>query len=474
MNPDHWRDDLSSFQDEVEGPSHHLNLPLTESGTGPSQKEPFNETQQSTTRFRWLTPLRILLLAFFGLVLAEGAVYLILVHVKNKESSSGANGTKNVATPKPDESVVSTFNTPSPSARTNNPSVQQPSNDADIFDNVSPESSIIPTSASPIVHYETVNQSMSAIFSGIPETVRTWSDEEVMIWEMRMSDFIEREWNKRGLVNLHVETTLTRQRVIPTDQSRRPTRFLQQNIFTLVLEYLQIIIFPESIPAQILDDLNFTQDKLTGALFQFPMQEASEDFVDEVMMDLLLDDNITSPANLTLSVSIEVIENDGPELTPISDHVFTQFIPYVGLRTTPMDPFDAADCYFGDQIFAHTLQQCACTGNISVVPDDVVNLWYNVSNDINGKFYDRNNDNFWWSCEPENQALVWLSSGNTRDSGDLFQRFVNALMFIRLNGTVWDRSHHWLSDVNECQWTGIQCDEDLQITSLELNQNNVQ
>lgn len=156
------------------------------------------------------------------------------------------------------------------------------------------------------------------------------------------------------------------------------------------------------------------------------------------------------------------------------DDDFEQYKPYEGIRTTPMDPYDEHDCYFEDQVFPHMTQQCECTGNITIVPDDVVDLWYQVREDIGDEFYKGEYDEPWWSCEPSNQALVWLSSGNTRDSGDLYQRYSNAISFVQLNGTVWDMSNYWLSDNNECLWLGVQCNGRFQMNSIAVDTNNLQ
>lgn len=156
------------------------------------------------------------------------------------------------------------------------------------------------------------------------------------------------------------------------------------------------------------------------------------------------------------------------------DDDFELFKPYEGIRTTPMDPYREDDCYFEDQVFPHMTQQCECTGNVTVVPDDVIDMWYQVREDISEEFYEGDYDEPWWSCENSNQALVWLSSGDTRDSGDLYQRYTSAVSFVQLNGTVWDMSNYWLSDNNECLWLGIQCNGRFQMNSLALDTNNIQ
>lgn len=185
---------------------------------------------------------------------------------------------------------------------------------------------------------------------------------------------------------------------------------------------------------------------------------------------------------LLLIAAITRFWEDDPEPEPelldddhnTFDDDFVPFKPYEGIRTTPMDPYDEHDCFFEDQVFPHMTQQCECTGNITIVPNDVVDLWYQVREDISDEFYKGEYDEPWWSCEASNQALVWLSSGNTRDSGDLYQRYNNAITFVQLNGTVWDMSNYWLSDNNECLWLGVQCNGRFQMNSLAVDTNNLQ
>jgi len=147
-------------------------------------------------------------------------------------------------------------------------------------------------------------------------------------------------------------------------------------------------------------------------------------------------------------------------------------IPFPGVTTTPFDPYERDDCFWGDNIFPHVLNQCQCFNTISVVPDDVGTLYQQVRTKIqkiDGGFYSEEID----SCAPSNQALVWLSTGNTRDSGDLYQRFVLSLFYIQTNGTVWDSDDLWLSDESECTWFGVKCDSNFGVSSIGLSTNNL-
>ena len=158
----------------------------------------------------------------------------------------------------------------------------------------------------------------------------------------------------------------------------------------------------------------------------------------------------------------------------IPDDDWQLFRPYLGRVTTPMDPYEEDDCYFGDNVFPHMIQQCECFGTIDVIPEDVQELYAEVREDINQEFYNGEFSEDMNSCDPANQALIWLSSGNTRDGGDLFQRFTVALTFVQLNGTQWDLKNLWLADDSECIWLGLQCNGRFQLNSLAVDTNNVQ
>ena len=150
------------------------------------------------------------------------------------------------------------------------------------------------------------------------------------------------------------------------------------------------------------------------------------------------------------------------------------FQPYKGILTTPMDPYEEEDCYFGDNVFPHMIQQCECFGNITIIPEDVLMLWYELREDVKEEIYNGDYDEPPWSCEPSNQALIWLASGDNRDNGDLWTRYIMGVSFVQLNGTQWDLNNGWLTPENECAWIGIQCNGRFQSNSFALDTNNVQ
>ena len=167
----------------------------------------------------------------------------------------------------------------------------------------------------------------------------------------------------------------------------------------------------------------------------------------------------------------EPIPEDEPEEF---DDDFVVLKPYEGITTTPLDPYVELDCYYGDNIQPHVISQCECFQAINIIANDTLALYQDIKQEINQQIYDGQYDPPSNSCDPANQALIWLSSGNTRDAGDLYQRYVTALTFIQMNGTKWDLNNMWLSDDSECTWFGMQCNARYQINNLAADNNNIQ
>jgi hypothetical protein len=160
--------------------------------------------------------------------------------------------------------------------------------------------------------------------------------------------------------------------------------------------------------------------------------------------------------------------------TPTSTGSTVLIRPYENVTTTPMDEFVENECFFGTN--PHVIAQCLCYGTIDTVAIDTLQLYGTIKNDINQFLYGGGNklqQEGSESCSMENQALVWISSGNTRDAGHFYQRYVLVLTFLQLNGTLWDTNDLWMSDVNECSWFGLQCNSNFEIESIILDSVNV-
>jgi hypothetical protein len=139
-----------------------------------------------------------------------------------------------------------------------------------------------------------------------------------------------------------------------------------------------------------------------------------------------------------------------------------------------MSTYDG-NCIYDDQEgFPHVYDQCFCDNRITITPDDVLGMRELVLARVLPKFYDFDTtllpaD----SCNPVNMAATWLAAGDNRDGGELRQRFALALTFFSLNGTMWDYNDEWLSNLNECLWLGVQCNNRNIINSISLDNNNV-
>jgi hypothetical protein len=152
-----------------------------------------------------------------------------------------------------------------------------------------------------------------------------------------------------------------------------------------------------------------------------------------------------------------------------------------GIVTSLMAPYDL-DCDFDNQVgWPNVWDQCDCDGEITIVPPDVVQMRELLVERLLPKIYDANSSNYvngapnyaLSSCDPVNMALLWLASGDMRDAGEIRQRFVMGLSFFGLNGTIWDYTDAWMTDLNECLWMGVQCNNRDTVNSMALDTNNI-
>jgi hypothetical protein len=101
-------------------------------------------------------------------------------------------------------------------------------------------------------------------------------------------------------------------------------------------------------------------------------------------------------------------------------------------RTTPMEPYDhlKPNCSLGNYEQPHVTLQCECQQKITLLAEDIANLYEELKQVMMPKIYPPDglqNLNI-TSCDPKNQALLWLASGNTRASSDLLDElYVRAL-----------------------------------------------
>ena len=211
-----------------------------------------------------------------------------------------------------------------------------------------------------------------------------------------------------------------------------------------------------------------------------------------IIEDPVPSSNTSITTNVPTIVSVSIPLDDGVnDTTVLIDSNFTTRQPFQYFTTTKMEPYYSKqqpfDCNFTDNAQPHVLAQCRCYNTIQVLTDDIVGLYGQVRAAIQNEIYTaRNNMNYPFinetidSCSAQNQALVWLSSGNVRDGGDLYQRYILALLYLQTNGTAWYNASKWLTYENECDWYGIDCrsstadDTSLQVRSIQLDNNNIQ
>ena len=129
------------------------------------------------------------------------------------------------------------------------------------------------------------------------------------------------------------------------------------------------------------------------------------------------------------------------------------------------------DCSIvAEEEYADVLSQCACQGSITSISDSGKEK-YEVLLQAFGAEYLHANET-WHSCSARNQALVWLSEDRGSKLSDvLYQRHILVLFFIRLNGLGWsfqERQHKWLTPDHECTWFGVACNENKEVTAIEL------
>lgn len=145
-----------------------------------------------------------------------------------------------------------------------------------------------------------------------------------------------------------------------------------------------------------------------------------------------------------------------------------------GVVTSQMDPYNYICPVDYKRAFPHVFDQCSCDDVISKVPEDVKVMRDLLMERLWGTMYpEQNYAPDWTSCDTSNLALLWLASGDNRDSGEIRQRYTLAKTFFTLNGTIWDYTDGWLSDLNECLWLGVQCNNKAAVNSLAVDTNNL-
>ncbi len=138
--------------------------------------------------------------------------------------------------------------------------------------------------------------------------------------------------------------------------------------------------------------------------------------------------------------------------------------------STEFDPVKG-NCDLGS--IPNPIDQCDCFGKITSIESDVEDRYlYNREYFIPEYVPDFNHDIS--SCEPRNQALVWVSSGiDTKiTNAERAQKFALATVFASLGGGQWKNNTNWLESDDVCTWYGVTCVDD-EVTELVLSGNEL-
>jgi hypothetical protein len=143
--------------------------------------------------------------------------------------------------------------------------------------------------------------------------------------------------------------------------------------------------------------------------------------------------------------------------------------------TTSMDPPTLSCDGWYSQTQPNVITQCACVGKITVVADDVATNYRQLKANGFIQAILPGFGNTLDSCDPTNQALVWLASatGTPSSNANLRQRYVLALLYILWNGVKWQVNTGWLSSGNECSWTDVICDVNAVVNEIDLHDNGL-
>lgn len=169
-------------------------------------------------------------------------------------------------------------------------------------------------------------------------------------------------------------------------------------------------------------------------------------------------------AGVSASLYFILREEDATPLKSVSEQ---------GFMTTPFDSIDASSCDFSGVTWPHALDQCRCTGEISIIANDVKTRYARHVNEFIPILYENYEESI-SSCTARNQALVWLSTANDHefDEAQRSERFALANLFIAMGGIEWNSSTGWLSETSVCEWFGVTC-EDGTTKSISLASNGV-
>ena len=164
-------------------------------------------------------------------------------------------------------------------------------------------------------------------------------------------------------------------------------------------------------------------------------------------------------------------DNNDPPPTIVTFPPNALMPPFAGDNpTTPLDPYVPGQCRFGNQVQPNILSQCFCNGRISTLQDDVRQKYEDLEASFIREIYGTWNYAI-ESCDPANQALVWLSTVVSANDVELTQRYALAYLYYNTGGDQWVNQDNWLEQASVCLWYGIACSGDVvSLVELESNQ----
>jgi hypothetical protein len=188
-------------------------------------------------------------------------------------------------------------------------------------------------------------------------------------------------------------------------------------------------------------------------------------------------------AAILLVVFLVVLKEDDATKTGPSMAPSIQFLPLEptsngnvpSAGTTRFDPYQGS-CDFALLNQPNVIDQCECNSRVTIVADDIQARREDLVNDFMQSVFPGWNEAI-TSCSPENQALLWMSSGvnNGGEVGNLLklQRFALAVLYIRQGGTEWRQSTNWMTEVNVCEWENVSCNGQSFVRTLRLDRNGL-
>lgn len=134
------------------------------------------------------------------------------------------------------------------------------------------------------------------------------------------------------------------------------------------------------------------------------------------------------------------------------------------------------DCSLvSEQDHPNVMSQCACEGTISIISEKAKKKYHTFLEAFGAEYLQETESMN--SCSARNQALVWLAEDDGSVLSDvLIQRHSIVLFFIKLGGLEWtleDGLQRWMTSDHECTWFGIACNEDKEVTAIDLWELNL-